>query len=68
MTGDDHEPRFDGTLAPGGTYGIPPVRTLSDEYRDVPEPKDSDREPPPEPPRVARRIESWVARHLPRRG
>lgn len=27
------EPRFDGTLAPSRGYGLPLVRTLSDEYR-----------------------------------
>jgi hypothetical protein len=42
--------RFDGFLTPDGVIGIPAVRTLSDEYRDVPEPVDSDREPAPEPP------------------
>ncbi len=49
------EPRFDGTLAPGRLYGLPLVRTLSDEYRDVAEPEDSNRVPPPEPTSVVRR-------------
>ncbi len=49
------EPRFDGTLAGSRLYGLPLVRTLSDEYRDVAEPEDSERMPPPGPPGIARR-------------
>jgi hypothetical protein len=52
----DEEPRFDGVLGPFQGIGLPSVRTLSDEYRDTPEPKDSDRVPPPEPPGLVRRI------------
>jgi hypothetical protein len=65
MRSDDLEPRFDGTLAPNGTYGIPAVRTLSDEYRDEPEPVDSDREPRPEPPGTLHRVAAWLSRHRP---
>jgi hypothetical protein len=50
------ETRFDGVLGGSRGYGLPAVRTLSDEYRDVAEPEDSDRVPPPEPPGVVRRI------------
>ena len=49
------EPRFDGVLAVGGAYGLPAVRTLSDEYRDVAEPEDSSRIPAREAPGLMRR-------------
>ncbi len=49
------EPRFDGVLSPIGGVGIPAVRTLCDEYRDVPEPEDSDRVPPPKSPGIVER-------------
>ena len=54
------EPRFDGVLGPFQGIGLPAVRTLSDEYRDTPEPEDSDRVPPPEPPGAIRRIADRV--------
>jgi hypothetical protein len=60
------ETRFDGILGAYGEYPLPAVRTLSDEYRDVAEPEDSERVPPPEPPGIARRIATLVA-HLVRR-
>jgi len=50
------EPRFDGIAGPFQGIGLPQVRTLSDEYRDTPEPEDSERIPPPEPPGLIRRI------------
>ena len=43
------EPRFDGVQGAGTHVGLPLVRNLSQEYRDRPEPEDSDRMPPPEP-------------------
>ena len=49
-------PRFDGVLASSRGYGLPAVRTLSDEYRDVAEPEDSSRVPPPEQPGAAARV------------
>ena len=54
------EPRFDGVLAPNGAYGLPAVRTLSDEYRDVADPEDSSHVPPADPPGRARRLEGWL--------
>ena len=54
------EARFDGVLGVNGAYPLPSVRTLSDEYRDVAEPEDSERVPPPEPPGIARRIAARV--------
>ncbi len=52
----DQEPRFDGVAGPFQGIGLPGVRTLSDEYHDTPEPEDSARVPPPEPPGLIRRI------------
>ena len=47
-------------LDPGSGSGsgmIPvPMRTLSDDYSDVPEPEDSDRVPEPEEPGLVRRL------------
>jgi hypothetical protein len=54
------EPGLDGVFAGLVHVGLPAVRTLSDEYRDTPEPSDSERVPPPEPPGVARRIMGWL--------
>jgi hypothetical protein len=42
-------------LGPNGLVGLP-LKTLSDEYRDTPEPEDSDRVPAPVPPSLGRRI------------
>ena len=50
--------RFDGVLGGSRGYGLPAVRTLSDEYRDVAEPEDSERVPPAEPPGILQRISS----------
>lgn len=50
------KPRFDGVGGSSRCIGLPAVRTLSDEYRDRPEPEDSDGVPPPEPPGLVRRI------------
>ncbi len=59
--GDVREPRFDGVLGAGrGNIGLPLVRTLSDEYRDVAEPVDSDRVPPPAAPGMAQRLSAWI--------
>ena len=66
MSRDQKEPRFDGFLTPDGVIGIPAVRTLSDEYREVPEPVDSDREPAPEPPGRVKRATGRVRDHLKR--
>ena len=48
-TDEPVEPRFDGVLGARGSIGLPLVRTLSQEYKDRPEPEDTDREPPPAP-------------------
>lgn len=53
---------FGGVLGPSGAVGLPAVRTLSDEYRDTPEPEDSERVPPPAPPTLGRRIMDRLAR------
>ena len=57
------------TPDPGGGGGMIPVpmRTLSDEYSDVPEPEDSDRVPEPEEPGLMRRLLHTLARRSPRR-
>jgi hypothetical protein len=55
-------PRIDTVGASSRCYGLPAVRTLSDEYRDAPEPEDSDRIPPPEPPGLLRRIAGRLTR------
>ena len=67
-TDEPVEPRFDGVLAVNGAYGLPAVRTLSDEYRDVAEPEDSSRVPPPEQPGVAARVVGRLRSLGPRRG
>lgn len=58
-------------LNPGSGSGsgmIPvPMRTLSDDYSDVPEPEDSDRMPEPEKPGLVRRLLDRVARRSDRR-
>ena len=50
-TDEPVEPRFDGVYLGGrsGGIGLPLVRNLSQEYRDTPEPEDTDRVPPPAP-------------------
>ena len=55
-TTDPADTRFDGVLGGSRGYGLPAVRTLSDEYRDVAEPVDSDRVPAPDPPGLGRRL------------
>ena len=55
-------PRIDTVGAGSRCYGLPAVRTLSEEYRDAPEPEDSDRVPPPEPPSLLRRIAGRLTR------
>jgi hypothetical protein len=60
------EARFDGVLGGSRGYGLPAVRTLSDEYRDVAEPEDSDRVPAPDPPGGIERLVVGV-RNLVRR-
>ncbi|HYM84050.1 MAG TPA: hypothetical protein VEY67_07870 [Candidatus Dormibacteraeota bacterium] len=40
-----------------------PIRTLSDEYHDEPEPTDSDRVPDPEPPGRLRRLAIRLRSH-----
>lgn len=47
--------RVQVVLGPHGIAGLP-LRTLSDEYSDAPEPEDSDRVPAPDPPSMARRL------------
>jgi hypothetical protein len=54
------ETRFDGVLGAYGEYPLPAIRTLSDEYRDVAEPEDSERVPPPATPGLVRRIATRV--------
>ncbi len=50
-------------MAAGGTTPAP-VRTLSDEYHDTPEPEDSDRVPDPEPEGlVTRVVHSLTGKH-----
>jgi hypothetical protein len=52
----------------GGGGMIPvPMRTLSDDYSDEPEPEDSDRVPEPKEPGLVRRLLSKLARHPDRR-
>ncbi len=51
-----------GVLGPTGGIGLPAVRTLSDEYRDSPEPEDSERVPPPTPPSLGQQIMDRLAR------
>lgn len=48
-------------LAPDGTLGVP-MRTLSDEYVDLPVDPEDDRVPEPEPPGVIRRLLESVLR------
>ena len=59
--GKGEDPRFDGVLVGSRGIGLPAVRTLSDEYRDVAEPKDSSRVPPPEPKGIIRRAVDKVS-------
>jgi len=49
------EARVQPVLGPHTLVGLP-LKTLSDEYRDPPEPEDSDRVPAPDPPSLGRRI------------
>jgi hypothetical protein len=56
------EPRFDGMLGDTRCTGLPLIRTLSDEYRDTPEPEDSSRVPPPAPRGRLRRAVERLAR------
>ena len=52
----------------GGSGMIPvPMRTLCDDYADVPEPEDSDRIPDPEEPGLVRRLIHALARRPDRR-
>jgi hypothetical protein len=52
----------------GGGGMIPvPMRTLSDDYSDEPEPEDSDRAPEPRQPGVVRRLLDKLTRHSDRR-
>jgi len=52
----------------GGGGMIPvPMRTLSDDYSDVPEPEDSDRVPRPREPGRVRRLLDKLGRHSDRR-
>ena len=62
MSDDERNQRFDGMLTPVGGVGVPAVRTRSDEYHDVPEPVDSEREPVPDPPGLLRRLENRLRR------
>ncbi len=66
MSGDERRKvERSGAFLSDGFQNIPvPIKTLSDEYHDRPEPEDSDRVPEPEPEglvtRVAHRL---TARH-----
>ena len=53
--GGRREARVQAVLGPHGFIGLP-LKTLSDEYSDTPEPEDSDRVPAPDPPSLGRRI------------
>jgi hypothetical protein len=65
--GNDERKRVErsGAFLSDGFQNIPvPIRTLSDEYHDVPEPKDSERVPDPEPEGlVARVVHALTGRH-----
>jgi hypothetical protein len=52
-------------LAPDGTLGVP-MRTLSDEYQDLPVDPEDDRVPEPEPPGRIRRLIDRVLRRTQR--
>ncbi len=54
-------------LAPDGTLGVP-MRTLSDEYQDLPVDPEDDRVPEPEAPGVIRRLIERVLRPGQREG
>ena len=58
MAGDDRRKvERSGAFLSDGFQNIPvPIRTLSDEYHDRPEPQDSDRVPDPEPEGVVTRV------------
>lgn len=58
------EPRVDAVGAGSRCYGLPAVKTLSREYRDTPEPEESDQVPPPEPPGPVRRVIDRLDRAL----
>lgn len=48
-------------LAPNGTFPVP-MRTLSDDYKDLPVDPEDDRVPEPEPPGVVRGLADRLAR------
>lgn len=54
-----------GAFLSDGFQNIPvPIKTLSDEYHDRPEPRDSDVVPPPEPEgRVTRAVHKLTGKH-----
>jgi hypothetical protein len=52
---------INAVLGPTGAIGLPAVRTLSDEYRDTPEPTDSERLPPRTRPGLVRRAMDRLA-------
>jgi len=58
VAGDDRRKvERSGAFLSDGFQNIPvPIRTLSDDYHDRPEPQDSDRVPEPEPEGVATRV------------
>jgi hypothetical protein len=58
MAGDDRRKvERSGAFLSDGFQNIPvPIRTLSDEYHDRPEPQDSDRIPAPEPESLVTRV------------
>ena len=65
QTGESDEGR---KLARSGAFlgpdllAVVPLRTLSDEYHDEPEPEDSNRIPAPPAPSRARRLRDWLGR------
>jgi len=52
---------INAVLGPTGAIGLPAVRTLSAEYRDTPEPTDSERVPPQPRPGLLRRVVDRLA-------
>lgn len=68
LTVSKNGPRLDRAGAFIGDAGVNapvPIRTLSDEFHDEPEPEDSDRVPEPEPPGRLRRLLDRLRRPKP---
>ncbi len=66
MAGEDRKKveRSGAFMGDMGMYGPVPIKTLSDEFHDTPEPRDSDVVPPREPEgMVTRVVHSLQGRH-----